>query len=265
MFKGFCLLFLGLTVHAASLADSLYQHGHYDLARIEYLRQFFFSPALQQDQHTRLRYALSVCQVDPDKGVQELRTLRHDFDSLAADVAVALTRQYIALQDYSAAWELLIETEEKPLIGYTLLLDNRLNSAKALFVTMGQHDIVTDITAFQHMPRRSPRTAAVLSAICPGAGEIYAGNVYQGLKGFLLSAGSGFLIYNAIKKEKYIDAVLIFNFLFQRFYQGSMYNARRSATQANLNDREKWLEHMRSTHFSDLELSPDVTHQTTQK
>ncbi|UCC12338.1 MAG: hypothetical protein JSW02_02035 [candidate division WOR-3 bacterium] len=251
-----CLLLLVLVAHAASLADSLYEHGLYELARIEYTREFFFYPSNRENQNKRLRYALSVCQVNPYNGIQELHSLKNDFDTLTPDVIASMAKQYIILEDYSQAWELLIQTEEKPLIGYTLMLDNRLNSAKAMFLAMGKNDIAQEITTFQHMPRKSPGTAGVLSAVCPGTGEIYAGNVYQGIKGFILTAGSGYLIYNAIKGKKYIDAVLIFNFLFQRFYMGSIHNARRSATDANLKSREKWLERMKHTYFSDLELSP---------
>jgi len=254
--KVVCPLFLVLTVHALSLADSLYEHGHYDLARIEYMRGFFFDPSLKEDQHTRLRYARSVCQVDAYEGIQELRSLKNDFDTLAPDITVSLAKQYISLENYPAAWELLIQTDEKALTGYTLILDSRLTSAQALFAAMGKNDIAQDITEFQQIPMKSPGTAGVLSAMFPGAGEIYAGNLQQGIKGFLLTAGSGFLIYNAIKKEKYIDALLLFNFLFQRFYLGSIYNAQRSAREANLTRREEWLVHMEQTHFSDLELSP---------
>ncbi len=251
-----CSLFLILSAHAASLADSLYEHTHYELARIEYLREFFFFPEMKENQHKRLRYALSVCQVDPYNGIRELRYLKSDFDTLTPDVITSMAKQYIILENYAEAWELLIQTEEKPLIGYTMMLDNRLSSAQALFIAMGKNDLAQEITSFQNMPRKSPGTAGVLSAICPGAGEIYADNVHQGIKGFILSAGSGYLIYNAIKSKKYIDAVLIFNFLFQRFYMGSIHNARRSAVDANLKSREKWLERMKHTYFSDLELSP---------
>ncbi len=251
-----CPLLLVLAAHAASLADSLYEHGHYELARIEYMREFFFYPSNRENQYKRLRYALSVCQVNRYNGIQQLRSLGNDFDTLTPDVIASMAKQYIILEDYSEAWELLIQTEEKPLIGYTLMLDNRLNSAKALFIAMGKNNIAQEIATFQHMPRKSPGTAGFLSAICPGAGEIYAGNVYQGIKGFFLSAGSGYLIYNAIKGKKYIDAALIFNFLFQRFYVGSIHNARRSATEANIKSRAKWLAYMKNTYFSDLELSP---------
>lgn len=251
-----CPLLLVLAAHAASLADSLYEHGNFELARIEYMREFFFYPSIKENQSKRLRYALSVCQVNAYSGLQELHSLRNDFDTLAPDVMLSIAKQYIIMGNYSTAWELLIQTDENPLIGYTLMLDNRLNSAKALFIAMGKNTIAQEITSFQNMPRKSPGTAGILSAICPGAGEIYAGNVYQGIKGFILTAGSGFLIYNAIKSKKYIDAVLIFNFLFQRFYMGSIHNARRSAAEANLKSREKWLERMKGTYFSDLELSP---------
>jgi hypothetical protein len=254
--KAACPLFLVLTVHAASLADSLYEYGHFDLARIEYMREFFFYPEMKNYQHKRLRYAISVCQVDSHEGIRELRLMANDFDMLDPDIRVSMAKQYIILEDYPAARELLDATDEKSLIGYTLILDNRLTNAKALFIAMGKNDIAHDIITFQHVPRKSPRTAAVLSAICPGSGEVYAGNVKQGIKGFLLAAGSGFLIYNAVKKEKYIDALLIFNFLFQRFYMGSIYNAQRSANEVNLKFREKWLARMKHTHFSDLDASP---------
>ena len=42
----------------------------------------------------------------------------------------------------------------------------------------------------------------------------------------------------AIKKKKYVDAVLIFNFLLQRFYLGSLYNARKSVETTNKRNRQ---------------------------
>lgn len=237
-----------------SLADSLYTQHYYELAQIEYQREFFFNPGLRKDQHKRLRYAIALMAKNASRGAEEFSLMTHEFPDLKPEITIEMAKYLLYLGDYYRARELLLKTDEKKLVGLTYLLDDELSKAHHLFMTTGDHGIARDIEAYRNKPKKSIETATFLSLICPGAGEIYAGNIASGVRGFLLNAGSGYLLYNALKKEKYVDALLIFNFLIQRFYLGSLYNAQKSVMEANDRARQEWLSEMQKRLFQDLDV-----------
>ena len=237
-----------------SLADSLFAKNHYDLARIEYKREFFFYPELKTNQEKRLKFGISLIKSDDLKGLREFNNIINDFPDLEPEVKIKMAKCYLDLGDFYQACDLLNQTDEKKLLGFTYLLDDKLFSARDLFITTGDYEISNEINAYISQPQKSMRTATLLSLVCPGAGDVYAGNIKLGIMDFLLNFGSGYLMYNAIKQKKYVDAILVFNFLFQRFYLGSIHNAQKSVEQRNREHRQKWLKHMQNKHFQDIDL-----------
>ena len=238
-----------------SLADSLFAKNHYDLARIEYKREFFFYPELKTNQEKRLNFGISLIKSDDLKGLREFNNIINDFPDLEPEVKIKMAKCYLDLGDFYQACDLLNQTDEKKLLGFTYLLDDKLFSARDLFITTGDYEISNEINAYISQPQKSMRTATLLSLVCPGAGDVYAGNIKLGIMDFLLNFGSGYLMYNAIKKKKYVDAILVFNFLFQRFYLGSIHNAQKSVEQRNREHRQKWLKHMQNKHFQDIDIN----------
>jgi len=235
-----------------SLADSLYAHRYYELAQIEYQREFFVNPHLKKDQHKRLRFAIALMANNTSRGLEEFTTMVDEFPDLKPEIKIEMAKQYVFVGNYYQARELLLETDGKRLLGLTYILEDELSKAQHVFTSIGYHEIALDIDAYRNQPKKSIKTAALLSLICPGAGEMYAGNITLGIKDFLLNAGSGYLLYNAFKQKKYVDAILIFNFLLQRFYLGSLYNAQISAFQANERDRHLWFNKIQNKYFQDL-------------
>ncbi len=238
-----------------SLADSLFAKNHYDLARIEYKREFFFYPELKTNQEKRLNFGISLIKSDDLKGLREFNNIINDFPDLEPEVKIKMAKCYLDLGDFYQACDLLNQTDEKKLLGFTYLLDDKLFSARDLFITTGDYEISNEINAYISQPQKSMRTATLLSLVCPGAGDVYAGNIKLGIMDFLLNFGSGYLMYNAIKQKKYVDAILVFNFLFQRFYLGSIHNAQKSVEQRNKEHRQKWLKHMQNKHFQDIDIN----------
>ncbi|MCK4755729.1 hypothetical protein KAS56_02215 [candidate division WOR-3 bacterium] len=238
-----------------SLADSLFAKNHYDLARIEYKREFFFYPELKTNQEKRLNFGISLIKSDDLKGLREFNNIINDFPDLEPEVKIKMAKCYLDLGDFYQACDLLNQTDEKKLLGFTYLLDDKLFSARDLFITTGDYEISNEINAYISQPQKSMRTATLLSLVCPGAGDVYAGNIKLGIMDFLLNFGSGYLMYNAIKQKKYVDAILVFNFLFQRFYLGSIHNAQKSVEQRNREHRQKWLKHMQNKHFQDIDIN----------
>lgn len=238
-----------------SLADSLFAKNHYDLAQIEYKREFFFYPELKTNQEKRLNFGISLIKSDDLKGLREFNNIINDFPDLEPEVKIKMAKCYLDLGDFYQACDLLNQTDEKKLLGFTYLLDDKLFSARDLFITTGDYEISNEINAYISQPQKSMRTATLLSLVCPGAGDVYAGNIKLGIMDFLLNFGSGYLMYNAIKQKKYVDAILVFNFLFQRFYLGSIHNAQKSVEQRNREHRKKWLKHMQNKHFQDIDIN----------
>lgn len=237
-----------------SLADSLFAKNHYDLAQIEYKREFLFYPELKTNQEKRLNFGISLIKSDDLKGLREFNNIINDFPDLEPEVKIKMAKCYLDLGDYYQTCDLLNQTDEKKLLGFTYLLDDKLFSARDLFITTGDYEISNEINAYISQPQKSMRTATLLSLVCPGAGDVYAGNIKLGIMDFLLNFGSGYLMYNAIKQKKYVDAILVFNFLFQRFYLGSIHNAQKSVEQRNKEHRQKWLKQMQNKHFQDIDL-----------
>ena len=244
------IVFLVL-IAQTQLADSLYAHGYFEEARIEYKRAFFFYPALKQDAAARSRYAISVLKTDPSQGTSQLYSLVEEFPDLPDSIKVEVAKQLISTERYYLAINLLEGTEERKLLGLCYLLDGQFFNARATFIESGSYDIATQIDDYLARPKKSERTAALFSLILPGTGQIYSGNIWQGIRDFLFNVGSGYLFYNALKQQKYVDAVLIFIFLINRFYLGSVGNAQRSAAEYNEKNHEEWLETLIDTRFPD--------------
>ena len=236
-----------------TLADSLYIHGYYEEARIEYLRAFLFHPEFKQEIGARLRYAISLCRYDEAKGVEELNNIVNDFPDLPVEVKAEIARQYSQLNRYYLAISLLYNTEEIELLGLAYILDDQIMNARNTFLENGNYELAGEIDQYIQGPRKSEKTAVLLSLIMPGAGQTYAGDPGQGFRDFTLNLGSAYLLYNAIRQHKYVDACLVFFFLINRFYLGSLHNAQRSAIRYNEKLRQEWLDAILKNYFNTTE------------
>lgn len=78
--------------------------------------------------------------------------------------------------------------------------------------------------AKNHSPK-SKKVAKVLSAIMPGAGQMYAGKWGGGLNALALNGALGYVTVDTILKKYYIDAALWTYFIFSRYYIGNLYRA----------------------------------------
>ncbi len=86
-----------------------------------------------------------------------------------------------------------------------------------------------------NLPRKSTRVAKVLSAILPGAGQIYAGNWRSGLNALALNGALGFVAVDTALDRHYVDAALWTHFIFLRYYQGNFYRAGKAVDEFNEN------------------------------
>jgi hypothetical protein len=243
-------VFLLLVVNQFELADSLYARGHHDLAAVEYQRAFFFGPESLATSGRRLDLARALIRVHPGPAIEDLERLADEEPGVKPRAHAIVADYFLAAGDYPSAAAWLEGAGEPRRLGYALLRARRPVPAREAFEAAGDRALVSEIDRFRAGPRRSETKAMVLSLVCPGAGELYAGNVRLAATDLLLNAGTGYLLYNALRRGKYVDAGLIVTFLFNRFYFGSIRNARRSAELANEKKYDRWLEAVEREHFS---------------
>jgi len=235
------------------LADSLYTRGYYDLARVEYERVFFNYPDSFPDRAgVRLNLAVARLKTDESSGRETLDSLSRNYPELIPRIQSILSQFYLEANNFLAADEFAAAAGDLRLQGLARLKDDRLIESRAVFIEAREDKLAAAVNEYLARPRKSAVTAAVLSFLCPGAGEIYGGNIRLGVMDLLLNAGSGFLLYNALRQKQYVDAGLVISFLINRFYFGSIRNAQKIALDYNERKFKRWLEGIEREYFKDL-------------
>ncbi|MEO0106744.1 MAG: hypothetical protein ABIL70_07000 [candidate division WOR-3 bacterium] len=233
-----------------NLADSLFNNKYFDLAEIEYKRLFFFDSNLVGDRKMRLNHTISVLHTNPMRGYEEAQRLLNNFAELDEESKINLGISLGECGFHSFAIEVLSQTGEKKWTGYYCLLNGQYNKARTLFLEANAFELVQELDCFNRIFLKSPVKAMLMSVLVPGTGELYAGNLRLAVFDFLLTAGSGYLFYNAVRGKKYVDAGLILSIFFNRFYFGSISNAGRTVQKKNEENRKKWLAEFRKKYFN---------------
>lgn len=124
-------------------------------------------------------------------------------------------------------------------IGLSYLEENRLSEAEQSFAELPASEaqgLQQMLDGYRQLPRKSPRLAGTLSAILPGAGQLYTERPKQAGVAFALNAA---FIYGAIEawnNENYTVAGILSLFEIG-WYGGNIYNAMNNAHKIN-RDRE---------------------------
>lgn len=97
--------------------------------------------------------------------------------------------------------------------------------------------LLTQLSATSH--QKSPRLAKWLSTFVPGAGQLYAGQLLNGLDALALNMATSYFLYRTVERKNYRDAALVFSFLWWRYYNGNRLRAEEAAIRSNRIKREK--------------------------
>jgi TM2 domain-containing membrane protein YozV len=89
------------------------------------------------------------------------------------------------------------------------------------------------LAAVRNLPYKSKECAFFLSLVLPGAGQVYAGDLGQGINALAVNGDAGTLIVLSIIDGYYLDAGIIFLYVFARYYQGNLYYAERLTLEYN--------------------------------
>lgn len=146
------------------------------------------------------------------------------------DYAAARER-YRNLQEFSAA----LAAQSKQQIGWAYVEEGRLSEAEQSFAQLAEpqaSELEQFLLDYRQLPRKSPQLAGTLSALLPGAGQLYTERPKQAGVAFALNAA---FIYGAIEawnNENYTVAGILSLFEIG-WYGGNIYNAMNNAHKIN--------------------------------
>lgn len=127
-----------------------------------------------------------------------------------------------------------ISVNELKLINFAYLLDQTQLTEKDKFLVPYNEDEAETLGMFYdtklNPPYKSPLAAGIFSALIPGAGKLYTGQVSEGITSFLLNGLLAFVSYNNFKNNHPVRG-WIFAGIGAFFYAGNIYG---SAVSANI-------------------------------
>ncbi len=246
------LLFLPLRVWAVqpdmfSFAQSLAAEADHYRAITEYKRFLHYFP--EDSRAPQAQLAIAECffagerWADGDAAAEKVwtnypgtaeaaqaRQLHADSAFKRGDYQSARDR-YRSLQQFSA----VPSDKAEKRIGLSFLEENRLTEAEQSFARLPEpqaSELQQFLLNYRELPRKSPPLAGTLSAILPGAGQLYTGRPKQAGVAFALNAA---FIYGAIEawnNENYTVAGILSLFEIG-WYGGNIYNAMNNAHKIN--------------------------------
>ena len=257
------LFFAVVTVSASDpaldLGDHLFALGDYDAAITEYKRFIFFDANHPQAGEVQFKIGLAYrAQEWWAEAVEAMivavqLTTETEFQ---AEKRIELAVTLIASGAYDLALVELIRVDMQSrsarlrqrarfLRGVAYLYQFKWEQARSVFQVYFDEIPNTARVAAEvdslfseaiNLPKKSEKTARLLSTFLPGLGQTYAGDWKNGMNALLLNGVLGYMTLDAAIERDYDDAVLSFFFLFHRYYSGNRYRAAEAAQ--TFNDRE---------------------------
>ena len=234
-------------------ADYFFKHENYDQAITEYLRYIFFSQRdrIGDQDHEMLSeafYKMGMCyrnQLAWEKAVQAIiKSLSYTTnDSLRDERKLAIAIIRITSSSYSAAEMELIrlihfaKTGSIKLKAYFFLgvcylyqfkWQDAQNQFKKYFAnSLNNSSLALDSLLIQagNLHYKSPNKAKWLSTFIPGAGQLYCGDIKNGINALAINLLTGYLTVDAFVDKRFQDLILGHLAFFLRYYQGNKANA----------------------------------------
>jgi hypothetical protein len=253
---------------SVSFADYLYASGEYAQAADEYLRVRFMSSQPSLSGYAGLMAGESYLRAG------DLAQARHAFGDLSAP-AVGDFRQYgIARTDFAAADYVgtrttlgsitspLLARQAKSLEGWTFFRQRRFAEGASMMSAIGSDETSQHLSSMdgRNIRHRSRFASTLLSAIVPGAGQLYSGRAGDGAYSFLTVASTGLVTWwfaaEPATRDRTRVKVSIFGVITALFYAGNVYGANVAARDYNLLQERRYVQRADSL-FKLLSLEPD--------
>ncbi len=248
-----------------SFADHLFDEGDYYRAITEYERFLFSFP--QHPQARKAQYQIALSYFKGEKylqAVQRFRSLAEQYpdEETGTKSLYMLAETYYQKRDYDQA----IETFEKFLVshphdqqadaarirkGWCYLRQGNWRDAADEFRKLPPdsplHDqgekLAEESAKYPGIDKKSPYLAGGLSAVLPGAGQLYDGRKTDALAAFLLNGTFIWATVEAYNHHNDVTAGILL-FFESGWYLGNVYNAISSAHKYNRQSEERYRERL---------------------
>lgn len=237
-------------------ADSQFENQNYQLAVKEYQRALFFS----KGEKTDYLYQQIACaffknsQFAQAAYFYDLSYKTSTNDSLKKELTFNKAQCYLLMSDYrQSLYELTSLGNELSeyfkrkqdfyfAVSYFGIED--FEKSEAYFISLVKNDpeLVNEISGLfsrKNLNRPSPKTAKTLSRIIPGSGQLYAGDLKNGLNSLVLTGGLAFLGIHVYTEYSLFDSMMSVFPWFYRYYQGGSNKAHEIAYKKREIKRDK--------------------------
>ena len=234
-----------------SFADSLYNEGDYSRAITEYKRILF----AQLVDTPQAFYGIGMSHKASGRYGESVLYFKEAFtaslpESLEEKFSLELADAYLRNLAYPLA-RLELEGIENPrarrLYAVSYLLEANFMNAGAHLDELADPD--GELRAIAREGKRlrllNEDRMVICSALLPGSGQVLSGHPTDGILSFLLTTSSGFLVYESLRKRRFLDASLVFGQLFWRFYTGNIRNTYKLAKEENIKRKRMLLKSSR--------------------
>jgi TolA-binding protein len=256
-----------------AFADALFHDGDYFRAITEYKRFLFLYPTDARAGRVQLQVGLSYQrgqQWDDARQTFAAITQQHPEPDIRAEAAYLIGETSFrqghyaqAIADLRAVAERYEQTpvgeRARYLLGWSYLRARQWPEASQTFATIdttsplfpSSRALADAARAGEHLPRKSPALAGLMSAVVPGTGQFYTGRFRDGaiallLNGAFLAAG-----LEAVSAGNEAAAGLLL-FFEAAWYSGAIYGAVNATQKYNLDLEERWLQGLERQHSPSL-------------
>lgn len=254
------------TIQQYSHAERLFESGAYQAARREYKRLLFYQPNTEFRDAADYRIAQSYYyQNEPDRAERLFHEFldTHPNSPFRFQSQLMLGQLHFDAGAYSLArttlFELLHASEDTEVAAAAHYLRGwcyvhtsewnkaitELRRADTLQIDASQRkkarQLADTLLEKTPLPHKSPQMAGWLSTVVPGSGQLYVGNVKEGILAAALSGTFIYLAVDAIRERRYVDCTGIALVGWQ-FYWGNRINARHLASEYNKNHEQEFIQ-----------------------
>ncbi len=248
-----------------SFADHLFAAGDYYRAITEYERVLFFYPQHPLARTAKLQIANSYLQGDRlDQAIERLRPLTEGFpdDEVGRKALFLLGEAEYRKREYYGAAELFaLYIEHYPKddrvdaarikIGWCHLRQGKWRDATEEFRKLppdsplhAQAGGLADASqAYPDMPKKSPALAGGLSAVLPGAGQLYIERPGDALISFLLNGAFIWAAVESFHNDNNVTGGILL-FFEAGWYTGNIYNAVNGAHKYNRRSEQQFMDNL---------------------
>jgi outer membrane protein assembly factor BamD (BamD/ComL family)/TM2 domain-containing membrane protein YozV len=259
-----------------SFADSLFERGDYYRAITEYDRVVFFYAKHPLAKTARFQIALSYLKGEKlDQAVTQFRAIADDYrnEELGRKAFFMVGEAYYQKRDYPRAADVFTTfigsypddpraDAARLKTGWTHLREGNWQEAAEEFqkVPLGSslrkqaQGLAGESKNYPGIPKKSPSLAGGLSAVLPGAGQLYIGRPGDAAASFLLNGAFIWATVEAFNHRNNVTGGILL-FFESGWYLGNIYNAISGAHKYNRRSEQQFMDDLQNRYgvsfFSD--------------